>query len=57
MSSVEMALQGVVLERAIDRSQLLVRDAEQRFSAGMERVALGKRARVSGGGHWSFVPF
>ena len=36
----------MVLERVIDRGLLLVRDAEERFSAGMERLALGKRARV-----------
>ncbi|GAX75285.1 hypothetical protein CEUSTIGMA_g2730.t1 [Chlamydomonas eustigma] len=45
MASVEMALQGVVLERIADRSILLIHEAEGRFSAGMERIALGKRAR------------
>ena len=42
-----MAIQGTVLESAVERGRLLAHDAEERFEAGLERVALGKRARVS----------
>lgn len=45
--SLEMAIQGTVLESAVERGRLLAHDAEERFEAGLERVALGKRARVS----------